>query len=57
MLSFVNDIEKVKFSAIDGLILNKIIAPYMITVIRSQPYTAVVIEPYSLLFRLLLGQL
>ena len=57
MLSFVNDIEKAKFSAIDGLILHKIIAPYVIAVIRSQPNTAVVIEPYPLLFGLLLGQL
>ena len=57
MLSFVNDIEKAKLSAIDGLILHKIIAPYVIAVIRSQPNTAVVIEPYSLLFGLLLGQL
>ena len=57
MLSFVNDIEKAKLSAIDGLILHKIIAPYVIAVIRSQPNTAVVIEPYPLLFDLFLGQL
>ena len=57
MLSFVNDIEKAKLSAIDGFILHKIIAPYMIAVIRSQSNTTVVIEPYSLLFGLLLGQL
>jgi len=32
---FVNDVEKAKLSAIDGLILHKIITPYVITVIRS----------------------
>ena len=57
MFGLVNDIEKAKFSAIDGLILHKIIVPYVITVIRSQPYTAVVIESYSLLLGLLLRQL
>ena len=50
----INDIEKSKFLSVAKVIFHKVITPYMIGILRSQPDAAAVIEPQSASFLLFL---